>query len=155
MNKSHRDLIRKRYEDAVHEYCQAFCEKHEYQYDPDDWVGNDIGGIVAIGDYFVNFNDIRYDIDNDVPEDKFLHWYDYSLEIAMLDDGSGKMRNVNYKHWLMGARPYSAEDLEKIRDAKESVNEAERKFKELADRQVAESLGAQTDEMNFMYKEVE
>lgn len=124
MNKSHKELIRGRYENAVHEYCHAFCRKHGYHYDPDGWVGEGVGGIVLVGDYYINFDDIRYDIDNDVPEDIFIKYYDYTLEIASLDEGTGKMTNVNYKHFIYGLRPYSEEQLEKIRQAKERVAEA-------------------------------
>jgi len=135
MNKAQQTLIRQRYENAVHEYCIAFCTKQGYAYDPDEWVGEDIGGVVMIGDMYIDFSNIRYDIDHDVEPGKFVQWYDYALEIAMLDNGRGDMRQVNYKHWLMGARPYSEEDLEEIREAKKRVEESEQALMEIIKRQ--------------------
>lgn len=122
MNESHKELIKKRYENAVHEYCQAFCTKHDYHYDPDGWV--EIGTVVLIGDYYIDFNDIRYDIDNDVPEEVFIKYYDYTLEIASIDGGTGKMKNVNYPHFVKGCRPYTEEQLAKLRIAKQAVIDA-------------------------------
>ena len=160
MNKAHLELLRQRYEEAVHKYCKAFCEKHGYVYDPNSWVRNKVGEVVEVADLFIDFCDIRLDIDNDVPPEKFQQWYDYSLEIAMLDDGGGNMKQCNYEHWLMGARPYSKEDLEKIREAKKRVAEAEHEL----DRCIAQyrhddartaledCLAAQTDVMNFTKK---
>lgn len=71
MNKSHIKLIKERYENAVHEYCMAFCQKHGYHYNPDGWVGGDVGGVIEVADMFVNFDDIRIDIDNEVPQGIF------------------------------------------------------------------------------------
>lgn len=142
MNQSHKNLIKERYENAVHEYCMAFCQKHGYDYDPDGWVGGNVGGVVLIAYYYINFDDIRYDIDNDVPEQIFQQYYNYTLEIASLDDGTDNMRQVKYPHYIMGFRPYSEEQLIKISEAKMRKDEAERNLREF--------LAAQTDEMNFM-----
>lgn len=125
MNKKDSESIKKRYENAVHEYCHAFCEKHGYHYDPNEWVCDGIGTTVLIGDYYISFDDIRYDIDNNVPEDVFIKYYDYTLQISSLDDGTGKMKNVNYPHFIKGLRPYSDEQLKKIEDAKKAVKDAE------------------------------
>lgn len=126
MNNAHRQLMRDRYEKAVSEYCHAFCQKHGWEYDPDGWVGE----VLAVGDYFVDFRDIKHDIDNNVDEGKFLEWYNYALEIDMLDEGKGEMRRVNYEHFLMGARPYSEGDFERIREAKVRVEKARMQLEE-------------------------
>ena len=49
-----------------------------------------------IGDYYFDFQDIKLDIDEDVPEPIILEWYDFSLENEV---------KVNYKSWLKGYRP--------------------------------------------------
>lgn len=141
MNKAHKELMRERYENAVHEYCHAFCQKHGYHYDPDMWVGGRVGEIIEIADYFCDFVDIRYDIDNDIAEEMFVQWYDYSLELAMLDAGEGKIKNVNYEHYCMGARPYSVEDIEALKEAKARVDEAKRALEECIASQAAKEGG--------------
>lgn len=95
------------------EYLKAFCERHEYEYDP-DWVGGDIGTIAIVGDYFVSMDVIRYDVDNNIDEKQFLKWYDYTLLLESLD----LPRKINYSSWCKGAPlPYNNEQIEKIREA--------------------------------------
>lgn len=79
-NKSLRD----RYEEICMEYVYDFVTKHGYlgldQNLKDNWVAGDIGTIICIGDMFVDFEVIRYDIDNNIPEDKFEKWYWSAVE---------------------------------------------------------------------------
>jgi hypothetical protein len=50
---------------AVAAYVQEFCNKHDWVYNPADWVAGDVGGVIEINDMFINFDDIRVDIDNE------------------------------------------------------------------------------------------
>ena len=136
MNKSHKELIRGRYENAVHEYCHAFRRKHGYHYDPDGWVGEDVGGVLEVCDRYINMDDIRYDIDNDIKVGVLEEWYDYSTEIAFFEGG----RNVNYPSWCRGYRPYSAEQLERISEAQTAVNVAKNHLRELVEQYKAYDL---------------
>ena len=106
--------LKERLVEVVNDYMEAWCDKHDYQYEEDMWVGDDYGGICAVGDLFVSFDDVRYDVDNDLPEETFEDWYWYSLEIEEL----GCEKNVNLRSYSMGCRPYTEEQLENIRQAK-------------------------------------
>lgn len=84
MNKATRDLLRKNYEDACNAYADAFCEKHGYyklsEGNDTFWTGNDVGGILACGDEFVDMATIRTDIERErarrgVLEMERLHHY--------------------------------------------------------------------------------
>lgn len=82
-------------------YVEAFMRKHEF-FDEDNgeyfihyWVADNVGTMLYINDYIIDFNDIRYDIDNDVSKDKFFEWYDYILENEV---------KINYKSYLSGFR---------------------------------------------------
>ena len=73
-------ILKERYKNICNEYLQRFCTKHGYHYEPDDaWIAGDAGGCAKIGDYVFGFDEIRYDIDNDVPKGKILDWY-YGME---------------------------------------------------------------------------
>ena len=93
--------MKDKYETTVELYVLAFMRKHDF-FDPDngeyfefDWVGNEVGGILCLSDYYIGFDDIRNDIDNCIPKDNFFAWYDYVLE---------NEKKINYKSWLKGAR---------------------------------------------------
>lgn len=86
-----------RWNELCNEYLKEFCDKHEWQYEPDMWVAGNIGMIVMIGDMFVSMNNIRYDVDNNVPTDYFAKWYWKSIEISDLTDGAENY--MNYENY--------------------------------------------------------
>lgn len=103
-------------------YLKKFCDKHEYTYEPDCWVANDIGTIANIGDMFVSMDNIRYDIDNNIEETMFEKWYWKSIEIFEL---TGK-DFMNYESFCKGAPDiWTEEKMEKLREAHMRVYEAE------------------------------
>jgi len=84
------------YDKIVDAYLQKFIEKHdccELEY----WIGEP-GDIAVLGDYFFNFSDIKYDIDNDVEKSLIWEWYDFNVSYK----GS---HSINLNTWIMGYRP--------------------------------------------------
>lgn len=66
------------------QYIRKFCEKHNLTFD--GWVGNqteNIGQVATFEDgaIFVDYNDIRFDIDNECHKDLFPNWYDIDRKI--------------------------------------------------------------------------
>lgn len=103
-------------------YLKKFCDKHEYKYEQDCWVANNPGTIANIGDMFVSMENIRYDIDNNISEEKFEKWYWKALDVYELI-GENYM---NYESFCKGCPDYWTEDkLEKLREAHMRVYEAE------------------------------
>ena len=112
-----------RWNDICNEYLKEFCDKHEWQYEPDMWVAGNIGTIVMIGDMFVSMNNIRYDVDNNIPTDYFAKWYWKSIEISELTDGAENY--MNYENYCKEAPDYWTEErVQKIRASKKRVEEA-------------------------------
>lgn len=102
-------------------YLRKFCDKHEYTYEPDCWVANNPGTIACVNDMFVSMEDIRYDIDNDIPEEYFEKWYWKSVDVY----GLVGEKYMNYTSFCKGCPDYWTEDkLESIRAAKQRVIEA-------------------------------
>ena len=75
-----------KYENACNELTRTFIEK--YICDKDyklnevswDWVGNTIGEVVCINDYFINMTDIAEAFRLKCSVETFWEWYDDSLE---------------------------------------------------------------------------
>lgn len=86
-----------KFESITQQYVEAFLRKHGFfeeengEYVEYDWVVGEVGGILCLADYFINYDDIRRDIDNCIPKTEFLEWYYFCLE------GDTK---INYKNWL-------------------------------------------------------
>lgn len=102
--------LKQNYENACNAYLKAFCEKYEFDYDPDMWVANEVGGIVCIADYYFDLHDIAYCIDNDVSYTALISWYDYSL-----DAGTYGFDSINLKSWVSGCPRKSESELIEIR----------------------------------------
>lgn len=123
-----RKEIQELYNDACNEYLQAFCEKHDFDYDEASrsWVANEVGGVCLLGDYYISFDDMKTDIDMETNENEFFNYYDYSLDAHELG-----FNCPNYKNWLRGCPRLSPEQIKSIREAKMRVYESEEKLKRI------------------------
>ena len=124
-------ILKERYKNICNEYLQRFCIKQGYHYEPNDaWVAGNAGDCANVGDFYFSFEEIRYDIDNDIPKGKIIEWYDYTLETSMLD----LPLRINYPSFCKGAPlPYSREKIEEIRTLKNQVEQAEKILKNCID----------------------
>lgn len=84
--------LQKEYYRICNQYLLEFCKKHEYDFE--FWVGDEPGTIAMIGDYFVGFREMKYDIDHNIPEEAFIKWYDYALK-----QGMGDEPYLSYEQW--------------------------------------------------------
>ena len=124
-------ILKERYRNICNEYLQRFCVKQEFNYEPDDaWVAGNAGDCANVGDFYFGFDEIRYDIDNDIPKGKIIEWYDYTLETSMLD----LPLRINYPSFCKGAPlPYSKEKIEEIRTLRKQVEQADKTLKNCID----------------------
>jgi hypothetical protein len=84
------------FEKAVEGYILAFCEKQDRTFD--GWIGDLIGELADIGGYYVlNFDDIRFDVDNQVPAGLIFKWYE-----EILAEG----KDMNYRHYVLKSLPF-------------------------------------------------
>ena len=84
------------FERSVMQYVRLFEKKHDILLE--FWVADCIGTVGLFADYYFNFEDVRYDIDNKIEKDKIFQWHEYNLE-----NGSSKLW-INYPSWIKGAR---------------------------------------------------
>lgn len=72
------------YENAVHAYCEDFYSQMfgDEQYNPQDWVGGDVGGVLELHnvDMFLNFDVIRKCVDIGTPFEVLYAWYEAYVE---------------------------------------------------------------------------
>jgi hypothetical protein len=79
--KKNKDM-KEKFENIVNEYIKKFCKYYGLQFD--GWIGDDIGGVAQMSDYFFNFQDIRYFYDNKTDWKIIINWYDYVLEYGFI-----------------------------------------------------------------------
>jgi hypothetical protein len=108
-----KELAKEWLKKACNEYLRLFCEKHDYCYTEDVWVGGYVCGIANIGDYFIDFETICIDVEEDVDKDEFIKWYDYCVEAEDLG-----INTPNYRSWIKGCPRTSNEQLQKLKKLK-------------------------------------
>lgn len=106
------------YELGCDAYLQQFCEKHGFNYERNCWVGNDVGGVACVGDYFFDMATIRTDIDEDAPEHELIAWYDYCLEAHEYG-----ITQPNFHSWIHGCPRTQPSTFERMRELKKELNE--------------------------------
>ena len=101
------------------QYVEAFCQRHKYTLECDAWVAGDVGTTICIHDMYIGMDEIRYDVDNEVPVEKFEDWYWKSLDVYEL---TGE-KWLNYPSFCNGAPdPWPDERLNKIRESKKKID---------------------------------
>jgi hypothetical protein len=70
--------LKQKYENIVSEYINHFSNQHKIDFD--GWVGDKVGEVALFGDYFFNFDDLRYAVDNEISFDLLIDWYYFVLE---------------------------------------------------------------------------
>ena len=89
--------LKTKYEKIVEQYLIAFVEKQELDIENCYWVADRIGEILSVNEqYYFSFDDIRFDVDNNVEEGLIFKWQDESL------DNHFKKRKykVNYENYI-------------------------------------------------------
>lgn len=122
--------LKSNFRDICNRYLKEFCDKHDYDYRPEDWIGDMPGEIIEIADMFVSMNNIRYDIDNNIDPDLFPKWYWKGIELNQL----GVEHWMNYPSFCKGAPDeWTEERIENLRTAHSRVEEAKKVLEKALD----------------------
>ena len=122
--------LEKKYKDICNEYIEAFLDKHDlsindYEFN-EWWIGDEVGGLVDLDDCTFNFDDIRYDVDHDIPSDQIFKWYWNSVERYELG-----LKYMNYPAFCKGAPdPIPADKMKRIRESKQKLDALQRELME-------------------------
>lgn len=121
------DRIIEKYETYTNKLVEKFIIKY---FEVDEaldvevyWIGEDVGSVCMINDYFFDMCDIRFCLKNNVEVNKLFEWYDYVLE--------NPDEYINLRSFNMGAEAIIRERKESIEKSRIAVEESEKQFKEL------------------------
>lgn len=115
--------LQENYKIICNKYALQFATKHELPFD--GWVADDVGEVATMGDYYVDFRDIKYDIDNDIDKDEYVKYYDYCLEVYTLN-----LTAPNYESWCKGCPRIPQDVLDKIQRQRRELNTLIKETKE-------------------------
>ena len=98
------------YYKAVEELTKHFCNKYfkdVYEYDVNDWVVCDIGGIICINDYWFNLSNIEIAIKYKATKKELFGFYEYNLKKHM-----AKENCVSFENYLKYFRGFSFKEID-------------------------------------------
>jgi hypothetical protein len=93
------EKLKNRYYEICNQIVSEFCKKQEMEFD--SWVGDIVGEIALIGDYYLNFSDILQDLNTNQEKWFILQWYNDSVDNAIKNKFPIQ---INYQSYCMGLR---------------------------------------------------
>ena len=89
--------LKTKYNKIVEQYLIAFVKKQDLDIENCYWVADRVGEILSVNEqYHFSFDDIRFDVDNNVKEGLILKWQDESIDNYF----KKKKYKVNYENYL-------------------------------------------------------
>ena len=82
--------LERKYNKIVNKYCKTFANNNEIDFE--GWIGGRIGEIAEFGDYFFDFHEIKFCVENDISIDILINWYYFFLEFH-------KKANYNFESY--------------------------------------------------------
>ena len=89
--------LKTKYNKIVEQYLIAFVEKQELDIENCYWVADRIGEMLSVNEqYYFNFDDIRFDVDNNIKAGTILEWQQESID----NYSKKKKYKINYENYL-------------------------------------------------------
>ena len=89
------------------------------------WVGDEEGGILCYGDYFISFDTILTCFKLDISFEQFISWYDFCL--------SNQAVNISLAKFILSPKERREAEEKHLTELKERVEMAEKEFQKAID----------------------
>mgnify|MGYP006928562139 FL=1 len=120
--------LKQQFDEVCKAYLEAFIKRHNLS--TADWIGQGVGEVVCVNDeFFLNFDDIRYDIDNadKLHINEIWNWTAYCQRLDFLECP----KRINFQSWCKGApKPYTDKMLDEIEGLHQAAVEAKKRLDE-------------------------
>jgi hypothetical protein len=92
--------LQKQFNKIADKYIKAFSRKQDFVLD--FWVADIIGDTAFFGDLCFTYDNIRLDVDNDIPKGEIIKWYDFALEQHYTENKEDfSLPTISYRSWLI------------------------------------------------------
>lgn len=128
INGAESQSLTMRYETLANDYLTEFIKQTCIEDDAPFWVGGEVAGIACVADYFVDYKTIRYVVDGKMSFEDFDEWYNYCVDVKMVDDG---LFTPTLEQWCYGEfTRISDERLEEMKKLKKGFEQLVQEEKE-------------------------
>ena len=104
------ETLKNMFKTIKEEYQKKFIEMYDFNSTDCFWIEN----VLYAGDYYLDFYDVKFAVDNELLFGFLDKWYDYSLTVYEVFN-----KKVTLQEYKKGILPYKEEDIEKLQKLKE------------------------------------
>lgn len=125
MEKEKAKQLATKYKDLCNEYVKTFCKLYELHYEEDSWVGNQVGSIVCLGDFYFDFQGVvKYAVDSCLHDfSDLMEWYDYTIWAT-----SFSQPIPNFESWSKGCPRATKEQQQHLINLKREFEDAKKEY---------------------------
>lgn len=113
------ETLKSMFKTVKEEYQKKFIEMYDFDSTDCYWIEN----VLYVADYYFDFYDVKYAVDNELLFGFLDKWYDYSLTVY--ENGLG---NVSLESYVKGIREYSEDDINKLRELQSNYDKSKCEF---------------------------
>lgn len=104
------ETLKNMFKTVKEEYQKKFIEMYDFNSTDCFWIEN----VLYAGDYYLDFYDVKFAVDNELLFGFLDKWYNYSLTVYEVFN-----KKVTLQEYKIGILPYKVEDIEKLQKLKE------------------------------------
>ena len=119
------------FEGVAESYCKRFDTCFFFGGGDYGWVGDKIGGVLSISDFFLDYDDVRYIIDNNIDFTTWVDWYEYCERIGCIRDD---IPVPSVEQWCSGFCRIDEEKIQEMEVAAKRLEEATIEFETTVDK---------------------
>ena len=126
MNKAHKELLKKNYENACNDYVAALLALWELDSYYGFWISDEVGGVYDYGDgiFTIGMQDIVYCVENGVTEREYEEMLEYCVKCSEYN-----LPMINLNAWHNGAPRHDFTKLDALKkDLDNAIENEKNKF---------------------------
>lgn len=116
------ETLKNMFKTVKEEYQKKFIEKYEFDEKDSYWIDN----VLYISDYYFDFYDVKFAVENNISYEFLDWWYNYSLTVYEFFH-----RKVSLQEYKLDMIPYKKEDIEHLQKLQKEKNHIEAEFYDL------------------------
>ena len=115
-------VLKNMFETVKNEYQKRFTNKFGFDIKDSYWNGH----VLSVADYFFDFYDVMYAVNNNVHEKELFNWYDYNLTM-----GEYYLGDISLDSYAKGVRPYKDADINELKKLQSEFNKVKSSLDDL------------------------
>lgn len=116
------ETLKNMFKTVKEEYQKKFIEMYDFDSTDCYWIEN----VLYVADYYFDFYDVKFAVENNISYEFLDWWYNYSLIVY-----ENFHEKVSLKEYKLDMIPYKKEDIERLQKLQKEKNHIEAEIDDL------------------------